>query len=88
MHSINIQINRDLQKTSTQTIIPADGDDEKKINEARRKAFTRGENQALDCHLIQTYQVAQQQLVWFINDERAKPFMVRPDCGTGGTQGL
>ena len=83
-----LAVNREDIRQEFYRARPADGDDEKKINEARRKAFTRGENQALDCHLIQTYQVAQQQLVWFINDERAKPFMVRPDCGTGGTQGL
>jgi len=83
-----IAVNREDIRQEFYRARPADGDDEKKINEARRKAFKRGEDQACGYHLIKTYQLGDQHRVWFLNNEGDNPFMARPDCGTGGTQGL
>ena len=45
---------------------PADGEDEKKIAEARRKAFSRGEDVARDRGLISTYEVNGVHFVWLV----------------------
>ncbi len=47
---------------------PADGEDEKKIVEARRKAFKRGEDDARDRKLIATYEVGGRFLVWLVRE--------------------
>ena len=46
---------------------PADGENEKKIMDARRKAFQRGEEQARDLKVIALYEVGGRFMVWFVN---------------------
>ncbi|NBT96558.1 MAG: hypothetical protein EBT43_01880 [Methylocystaceae bacterium] len=48
---------------------PADGENEKKIIEARRKAFLRGEEQARESKAIGLYEVDGHYMVWLVRED-------------------
>ncbi len=48
---------------------PAEGDNEKKIIEARRKAFLRGEEQARESKAIALYEVDGRYMVWLVRED-------------------
>lgn len=64
-----VAVDREVIRQEFNPSWPADSDTEEKKNDARRKAFERGERDALDRVLIATREVNGRQLIWLVAKE-------------------
>jgi hypothetical protein len=63
-------VDREIVRGEFYRCCPADGDTEAKRAASKRKAFSRGERDASDCHRIVARDMGEKTIVWAINDDR------------------